>query len=257
MTNFQNEIEFFDRHAEALLNADCKELIVDKPHKHLAGSTIAFDYMMGRLGDLTGKTILDVGCGCGWFSVYLIQQGAKRVYGIDISPKMIDVAKKRAQINKVEDRVRFESKVAEEMQISEIFFDLIVGISVLHHIDLATFGNSMKKILKEDGKAFFIEPLGENKLITFVRDKVHSGIFGIRTEEEKPLTFQAINVLKNFFIIQAQEFQLFGSIARYIGETITSMLGLDALDRFLFKLVPSLKKQCRLVVIELTPQKRT
>ena len=59
--------------------------------------------------DLTEKIVLDLGCGIGEFAFNCISRGAKFVTGIDISTKMITVAKDRYQherlhfqINKVE-----------------------------------------------------------------------------------------------------------------------------------------------------------
>ncbi len=50
------------------------------------------------IGLLAGKTILDYGCGSGTFSRFLRDQGAK-VTGVDVSEKMIEVAKENAGDN--------------------------------------------------------------------------------------------------------------------------------------------------------------
>jgi SAM-dependent methyltransferase len=47
-----------------------------------------------ELGDFNGKTLLDVGCGIGGFLDFLDERGIKCDYtGVDINPKMIDMAK--------------------------------------------------------------------------------------------------------------------------------------------------------------------
>jgi len=51
--------------------------------------------MRERLGDVRGLSVLDAGCGPGILSRWLMTHGAKRVAGIDISPKMLSLAKKR------------------------------------------------------------------------------------------------------------------------------------------------------------------
>src|SRR5262249_19154372 len=51
-----------------------------------------------NLRDLRGKTILDIGCGNGQYSVLFALLGAK-VYGIDITPVGIEVANKIAKAN--------------------------------------------------------------------------------------------------------------------------------------------------------------
>ena len=46
--------------------------------------------------DLSGKRVLDAGCGPGQFSIELAQRGAS-VLGIDISSNLIEIAKKDYQ----------------------------------------------------------------------------------------------------------------------------------------------------------------
>lgn len=43
---------------------------------------------------IKGQTCLDAGCGTGTASLYFAQNGAKRIYGIDLSEKSLQVAKK-------------------------------------------------------------------------------------------------------------------------------------------------------------------
>lgn len=48
------------------------------------------------MGDLEGKSILDLGCGSGRLSIAAAGAGAAKVVGVDISEKMIQLAKRRA-----------------------------------------------------------------------------------------------------------------------------------------------------------------
>ncbi len=56
---------------------------------------------------VVGKTVLDVGCGPGLYSVELARLGASKVVGIDFAPKMIELAKKFAQDYNVYDNCEF------------------------------------------------------------------------------------------------------------------------------------------------------
>lgn len=252
MSDIQYEIKFFDKHAESFLKLSPEELVVNDPYSYLAGTKVAFDYMVDRVGDIDGKIILDVGCGCGWLSAYLALHGAGSVYGFDVSSKMIEVAKKRACANNIAGKVHFEQNMAEKIEFDDKFFDIIVGISVLHHIDIQSFGKIMAKMLKGGGKAIFIEPLGESKLGEFCRNKIISSLFSARTENEEPLKFASMDRLEEEFIVSHKEFQLLGSLARYIGDRAASLLGLNITDLFLLKSFSFLNRQCRLTVLELT-----
>jgi 2-polyprenyl-3-methyl-5-hydroxy-6-metoxy-1,4-benzoquinol methylase len=44
------------------------------------------------LPDLSGKRVVDLGCGFGWFSRFAVSQGAASVLALDISGKMIALA---------------------------------------------------------------------------------------------------------------------------------------------------------------------
>lgn len=50
--------------------------------------------LLGLLGDLTGKAVLDAGCGEGFFARILAARGA-RVTGIDIGPRLLALARER------------------------------------------------------------------------------------------------------------------------------------------------------------------
>lgn len=51
---------------------------------------------MLAIGDLHGKSILDIGCGLAGFYSFLQEQGIEAdYYGIDINPKMIELARER------------------------------------------------------------------------------------------------------------------------------------------------------------------
>jgi SAM-dependent methyltransferase len=46
---------------------------------------------------IEGRSVLDVGCGPGHYSIALAGRGARRVVGIDFAPAMIDLARSRAE----------------------------------------------------------------------------------------------------------------------------------------------------------------
>lgn len=250
----EQEKIFFDKRAEKLLALPDEGLIVTDPYRFLAGSRVAFDYFQEVIGDVCGKRILDVGCGSGWLSVYLAQKGAGFVHGFDVSPKMVEVARKRAKANGVSDKVEFSYDSAENVKFEKETFDYVVGISVLHHVDMEAFQSKIRGILKASGRAVFIEPLGENKIIEFVRNKINSGLLCSRTHDEEPLRLKDIEKFSDYFMVYHRGFQLFGGLARYIGDKLADSVGLNLMDRALFKLFPSTQKKARVTVIVLAPK---
>ncbi len=57
---------------------------------------------------ITGKRVLDVGCGPGHYAVALARRGAGYVLGLDFAPGMLELARARAAQAGVADRCRFE-----------------------------------------------------------------------------------------------------------------------------------------------------
>ena len=49
--------------------------------------------LMQLVGDLAGKAVVDVACGEGFYARILRQRGAAKVTGLDLSPKMIELAR--------------------------------------------------------------------------------------------------------------------------------------------------------------------
>jgi SAM-dependent methyltransferase len=55
-----------------------------------------FQATIEALGDVRGKTVLDVGCGSGLYAIYFAQRGAE-VTGLDFSANMIELAERNAK----------------------------------------------------------------------------------------------------------------------------------------------------------------
>ena len=82
------------------------------------------------IGDVRGRTVLDVACGEGHFTRMLRQAGAAAVVGSDISARMIELARAReaAEPLGIEYRVEDAQTVAAQAE-----FDLVVSGFVLVH----------------------------------------------------------------------------------------------------------------------------
>jgi len=55
--------------------------------------------------DLTGKTVIDYGCGSGILAVAAILLGAKEAHAVDIDPQAITATQSNALKNKVQDKI--------------------------------------------------------------------------------------------------------------------------------------------------------
>ncbi len=83
-------------------------------------------------GDLRGKSILDVGCNAGFYSIEMKKRGANRVVGIDTDDVYLDQARFAARVNGVELELHNMS-VYDVARLREKF-DLVIFMGVLYHL---------------------------------------------------------------------------------------------------------------------------
>jgi 2-polyprenyl-3-methyl-5-hydroxy-6-metoxy-1,4-benzoquinol methylase len=81
-----------------------------------------------------GKRVLEIGCGIGTDTMSFAKSGA-RVTAVDVSEKSLGVARGRARLYGVEDRVEFFCGNAEELtrMVPAAPYDLIYSFGVIHH----------------------------------------------------------------------------------------------------------------------------
>ena len=82
--------------------------------------------------DLTGKTVLDIGCNGGFYSIEMKKRGAERVLGIDFDEDYLAQARFAAEITGQEIEFR-EMSVYDIGSLGERF-DLVIFMGVLYHL---------------------------------------------------------------------------------------------------------------------------
>lgn len=148
-----------------------------------------------RFYDPAGKAVLDYGCGPGYLTKYLIEHGAASVTGIDVSDGEIEQARERAEQEGVQDRTRFMVADAHATDFADDSFDLIVGDSILHHLDMRIALAELRRILRPGGRAVFMEPLWHNPILRIGRALTPTA----RTPDEHPLTTRDWEMCAEFF----------------------------------------------------------
>ena len=103
---------------------------------------------------LSGKNVIDIGCGGGVLSEAMARKGAK-VTGIDLSQKALKVADLHSLESGVE--VRYKHIAAEEMAEQEPEqFDVVTCMEMLEHVpDPASIVRAAAALVKPGGKVFF------------------------------------------------------------------------------------------------------
>ena len=82
--------------------------------------------------DLSGKEVLDLGCGYGWHCRYAADHGARNILGIDQSEMMIAEADKRNAATNITYRVCS----LQDYDYPSAAYDLVVSNLVLHYVEV-------------------------------------------------------------------------------------------------------------------------
>ena len=104
------------------------------------------------LPDLKGLRILDLGCGCGDHCKEYIKMGAQKVVGIDISEKMLAVAKEKNS----DPNITYIRMPMEDLGKLDGEFDLAVSSLAIHYVeDYKGVLNNVRRLLVPGGIFIF------------------------------------------------------------------------------------------------------
>jgi tRNA (mo5U34)-methyltransferase len=82
--------------------------------------------------DLSGKSVLDIGCNAGFFSLELKRRGAARVLGVDSDPRYLAQARLAVEVSGLDVELR-ELTVYDVAALGERF-DVVLFMGVLYHL---------------------------------------------------------------------------------------------------------------------------
>jgi 2-polyprenyl-3-methyl-5-hydroxy-6-metoxy-1,4-benzoquinol methylase len=166
-----------------------------------ANTPFPLEYAFHLLGDLRGKTVLDLGCGQGQNIAPLLARGA-RVLGIDISPDLIVIAEKRLRDAGLEAAVCVGS--AYETGLPDESIDVIFCMAVIHHLDIRLARNEMWRILRPGGVVILREPIRFSKTYTWMcslmpaREDI--------SDFEHPLTHEELDIMIQLFKVEGTRY---------------------------------------------------
>jgi SAM-dependent methyltransferase len=102
-----------------------------------------------------GKDVLDIACGVGYGSRYLLDHGAASVTGGDISPDAIEYAKRRYATS----RTSFTVMSADDIPLSSSSMDCAVSMETIEHVpDAERFLAELRRVLRPGGTLLISTP---------------------------------------------------------------------------------------------------
>jgi 2-polyprenyl-3-methyl-5-hydroxy-6-metoxy-1,4-benzoquinol methylase len=89
---------------------------------------VRYEKTLAGCQPIEGRTVIDIGCGPGHYSIALARAGAAKVIGLDFAPGMLKIARERAASYGVGDRCAFELDDFLTRPISEKFdYAIVMG----------------------------------------------------------------------------------------------------------------------------------
>ncbi|WP_328868903.1 class I SAM-dependent methyltransferase [Streptomyces sp. NBC_00287] len=112
---------------------------------------------LGMVGDVSGKSVLDLACGTGFYSREFKRRGATDVFGVDISVEMIAAAREIEQRDPL--GVGYEVGDVIELRPLDRRFDIALGVQCLNYAeDIAAMERMCRNIHQSlvPGGEFFV-----------------------------------------------------------------------------------------------------
>lgn len=102
--------------------------------------------------DLTGATVLDIGCNGGFYSIEMKRRGAARVLGIDVDERYLNQARFAAEVLNLS--IDFQQCSVYEIDSLPGQFDFVLFMGLLYHLRYPLF--ALDKVVKKvSGKLVF------------------------------------------------------------------------------------------------------
>lgn len=140
MSNIYDNENFFEKYSQ-----------MDRSVKGLSGAG-EWSTLRELLPDFSDKSVLDLGCGYGWHDRYAIENGAKSVIGVDLSEKMLAVAKSKTKTDKI---TYLQDDIAR-VDFEENQFDVVLSSLALHYVkSFSELVEKVSKYLKPNGTFIF------------------------------------------------------------------------------------------------------
>ncbi len=255
------EGEFYNRYAERL------SLERLEPFDVFASTCLENAHLLQELGDLSGRRLLDIGCGQGDTSVWFALRGAE-VWALDVSDQMVQTTRELAARHGCAARVHAEVGRVEDMRYPDAFFDVLFADGVLHHLDMAAAVPNLVRVLKPGGHGVFLEPQKGSVFSEIYRQFAKD----LRTKDERPLEARDFEFLRTqfqelahreyhlislpLFALRFTRLKLTGRAFPYWMDEMRQgkyhprlLRWLQNIDEFLLGRLPFLRRYCWLTVI--------
>ena len=149
----------------------------DRASKNYDKTEERFEYIHSKSRENTKKylngsnIVLDYGCGTGTTSCEIANR-VKEIHAIDISSKMIEIAKRKAVASKVEN-INFVQTDIFDKRYKKESFDVILAFNMLHTVaDPQVVLQKIYELLKPEGLFISVTPCLRDKMAFLVNIQI-------------------------------------------------------------------------------------
>jgi 2-polyprenyl-3-methyl-5-hydroxy-6-metoxy-1,4-benzoquinol methylase len=212
-----------------------------------SNTPFVLEYAFHLLGDVNGKTVLDLGCGTGINLIPLTKRGARTI-GIDISPDLIRLAQKRLDDAQLESTLQVGS--AYDTGLPDESVDVIYCMSLIHHLEIPRVRDEMRRVLVPGGRIILKEPIRFSSTYTRLRKLLPAHGEEV-SDFEHPLTQEELATMTESFRVEGvRHFRL--PIVPLMNMVLPSASrSLWKTDYHLLKRYPALERYATTVVMRL------
>jgi cyclopropane fatty-acyl-phospholipid synthase-like methyltransferase len=118
------------------------------------------DLVIKKMGDLSDKTVMDLGAGPGYFTIKLAEH-AKKVIAAEPNQEFLDHIEEQLDdedCKAYEDKIELRKIPYDNAQLAPAEVDYILLVNAYHHVkDRVNYFKNAKEGLKQDGKLFIVD----------------------------------------------------------------------------------------------------
>jgi 2-polyprenyl-3-methyl-5-hydroxy-6-metoxy-1,4-benzoquinol methylase len=211
---WREEASFFDAHApEEVRGIDPRVAT-----RYVRARSVWFnkEYRFRLLGPLAGHRVLDVGCGMGDNAILLALAGAE-VTAIDVSPRSVEIAERRARASGLPVPPRFVCAPIETADLPSGRFDVVWGDGILHHVipELDAILTRLRVVARPGARFVFSEPVSRVPALRRLRTALPIPADG--TPGERPLDEAELEIVRRHVPdLALRPFGLLGRVNRFV-----------------------------------------
>jgi ubiquinone/menaquinone biosynthesis C-methylase UbiE len=126
-------------------------MVIDSYYRRIAKEVV---------GHLSGGTILDIGTGPGYLPIEIAKRSSDiKVVGVDLSRKLIQIARSNALDAGLSDRLSFQFGNAGRLAFEDSSFDMVISTGMLHSLKHPVkVLQEIHRVLRADGEAWIFDP---------------------------------------------------------------------------------------------------